>query len=232
MREPAQEEYEDQNILKIELMVLWKLSSPEYNQQEQSMSQRDFGTKLKHIQLHNGIWIWPMSPSKHVQEAVRMYEKYVARHLSKSYRLSKRADNPFESCYFPKLDVSLVLGPEEVSYDQFLIGVMRWMIEIRQTDINSKVSLLSSYSAMARHGHYEAALNVMGYLKLRHNSRLMFDPSHPNKDHINFWDCDWTVFMKVQWKLSHQCTTTKREIGGSLYVCGQQSCWQQTNYKI
>ena len=106
------------------------------------------GTKLKCMQLHNGIWALSMSPSKYVQKAVRIWKEYVAKHMSEECRLPKRADNPFKSGYFPKLDVSLVFGPEEASYYQSLIGVMRWMIEIGQIDISTKVSLFSSYSAM------------------------------------------------------------------------------------
>ena len=83
------------------------------------------GIKLKFMQLHNGIWAWSISPSKHVWEAVRICKEYVARHLSKGYRLPKRADNPFKSDYCPELDVSPILGPDEESYYQFLIGVMR-----------------------------------------------------------------------------------------------------------
>ena len=41
------------------------------------------GTKLKHMQLHNGIWAWSMSPSKYVSEAVRICKEFVAKHLSK-----------------------------------------------------------------------------------------------------------------------------------------------------
>ena len=68
-----------------------------------------------------------MSPSKYVQEA---YKEYAAKHLSKGYRLPNRTDNPFKTGYFPKLDVSLMLGPDEASYYQSLIGVMRSMIRI------------------------------------------------------------------------------------------------------
>ena len=63
------------------------------------------GTKLKHMQLHNGIWTWSMSQSKYAQEAVRICEGYDAKHLSKCYKLPKREDNPFESDYCPELDV-------------------------------------------------------------------------------------------------------------------------------
>ena len=128
-----------------------------------------------------------MSPYKDVQEAVRIGKEYLARHLSKGYRLPKRADNLFESGYSPKLDLPLVLGPYEASYFLSLIGIMGWMIKIGCIDINTEVSLLSSHSAMPRQGHLEAALHIMGHLKLRHDTRFAFNPSYPNIDHSNFW---------------------------------------------
>ena len=78
-------------------------------------------TKLKSMQLHNGIWVWSISPSKYVQEAIRICEEYIVKYLRKSYKLPKRAENPFESGNCPELDVSPVLGPDEVSYCQFLM---------------------------------------------------------------------------------------------------------------
>ena len=87
-------------------------------------------TKLKSMQLHNGIWAWSMSPSKYAQEAVRICKEYFARHLSKGHQLPKMADNPFKSGYCPKLDEYLVLGPDKIFYYQSLIGVIRQMIEI------------------------------------------------------------------------------------------------------
>ena len=99
------------------------------------------GTKLKCMQLHNGIWALSMSPSKYVQEAVRICEEYVARHLSKGYRLPTRADNAFESDYFPKLDMSPVLGPDEASYYKSLIGVMRRMTKLGGININTIMPL-------------------------------------------------------------------------------------------
>ena len=71
-----------------------------------------------------------MSPSKYVQEAVGICKEYIAKHLSKGCKLPKRAENPFESGYCPKLDMSPILGPNEVSYYQSVIGIMRWMIDI------------------------------------------------------------------------------------------------------
>ena len=107
--------------------------------------------------------------------------------------MPKRADTLFKVGNSLKLDVFSVLGPEETSYYQYLIGVMRWMIEIGRIDINTKVFLLSSHSVLPRQGHLKAVLLIMGCLKLRHNSRLA---SYPNINHSNFQDFDWTDFYE------------------------------------
>jgi hypothetical protein len=75
-----------------------------------------------------------------------------------------------------------------------LIGVMRWMVELGRIDIATEVSMLSSYLASPREGHLEAALHIMGYLRLKHNSRLIFDPTYPDIDHTTFPTYDWTEF--------------------------------------
>ena len=92
--------------------------------------------------------------------------------------------------------MSPVLGPDEASYYQSLIGVIRWMIEIGQIDINTKVSLLLSHLVMPRQGHLESVLHIMVYLQFRHNIRFLFDLSYPNIDCNNFWDCDRTDFYE------------------------------------
>ena len=79
--------------------------------------------------LNESIQVCPRS-SKNLEE-------YVAKHLSKGYRLPKRADNPFVMGYCPGLDMALVLGPDEASHSQSLIGVMRWMVEMRCIDTNT-----------------------------------------------------------------------------------------------
>ena len=71
-----------------------------------------------------------MNQSKYVQEATSVYKGYVTKHLSKGCKLPKRADDSFKSGYCTEFDVSLVSRPDEASYYQSLIGVMRWMIEI------------------------------------------------------------------------------------------------------
>ena len=69
------------------------------------------GTKLKCMQLHNDIWALLMSIYMYVQETVRICEEYVAKHLTKGYKLPRRAVNPFKCGHCLELDVFLVLRP-------------------------------------------------------------------------------------------------------------------------
>jgi hypothetical protein len=54
--------------------------------------------------------------------------------------------------------------------------------------------MLSSYLACPHEGHLENALHVMGYLRLKHNSRLIFDPTYPDIDQTAFPSFEWTEF--------------------------------------
>ncbi len=68
------------------------------------------------------------------------------------------------------------------------------MVELGCVDIATKISLLSSHLAYPRVGHLEVALHVMGYLKQKHNTRLVFNPTYPTIDMDSFLKYDWTEF--------------------------------------
>jgi hypothetical protein len=68
------------------------------------------------------------------------------------------------------------------------------MVELGHIDIATKVSMVPSYLACPRKGHLENALNVMGYLQLKHNSRLIFDLTYPDIDQTAFPSFEWTEF--------------------------------------
>jgi hypothetical protein len=55
-----------------------------------------------------------------------------------------------------------------------------WMVELGRVDIATEISLLSSHLAYPREGHLDAAPHVMGYLKQKHNSQLIFYPTYPD----------------------------------------------------
>ena len=59
-------------------------------------------------------------------------------------------------------------------------------------DIANEASQLSSYLAMPRRGNVLRALHVMSHLKVKHDSRLVLDPSYPEIDVSEFeMNRDW-----------------------------------------
>ena len=102
----------------------------------------------------------------------------------------------------PELDVSLALGPDVASYYQPLRRVMRWVIEIGWILIPRYPYF--HHTAMPRQWHLlEAALHLMGYLKLRYNCSLLFDHSYPDIDHSNFLGCNLTDFSRCSESFFH-----------------------------
>jgi hypothetical protein len=96
--------------------------------------------------------------------------------------------------YCPKTDISNPLNPKCLPFYQQLIGVMWWMVELGLVDIATETSLLSSNLAYPCVGHLEVALHVMCYLKQKHNTQLVFDPTYPTIDMDSFPQYNWTDF--------------------------------------
>jgi hypothetical protein len=47
---------------------------------------------------------------------------------------------------------------------------------------------------MPREGHLEAVFRTFAYLKVKHNSRMVFDPTYPDIKEDDFKKCDWKNF--------------------------------------
>ena len=74
------------------------------------------------------------------------------------------------------------------------IGILRWCVELGRIDIITEVSELASFNAMPRQGHLEAVFHLFAYLKAKHNSTMIFDPTYPPIDEGAFKKVDWKEF--------------------------------------
>jgi hypothetical protein len=68
------------------------------------------------------------------------------------------------------------------------------MCKIGRIDIATEELLLSLHLAYLQEGHLDAALHVMGYLRLKYNSPLIFDPTYPLINDSTFQHHDWEEF--------------------------------------
>jgi hypothetical protein len=155
------------------------------------------GNKVSQVQLENGINAWSFSSSQYVQSAVKNVEEYLHRG-GKSF--PKRVKSPWTSNYRPETDTSPELSPLQAAYYQSLIGVLRWITELGRADITMETSAMASMMAMPRQGHLEQLFHMFAYLKLKHNSSMVFDPTEPDIDESQFPRENWSssVYGEVQ----------------------------------
>jgi hypothetical protein len=66
--------------------------------------------------------------------------------------------------------------------------------ELRRVDIITEVSKLASYMAMPHEGHMGAIFHLYGYLKKRHISWVVLDPTYPDIDMSKFQEHDWKQY--------------------------------------
>ena len=148
------------------------------------------GGKMRQVVLENGIKAWSFSSSQYVQEAVSNVHKYLTER-GKKYP-SKAPGAAIKNDYRPEVDQTEELSPTDAAYYQSLIGVLRWIVEIGRVDICVEVSMLSSCLAMPREGHLEQVFHIFAYLKGKHNTEMIFDPSLPEIDESLFPKEDWS----------------------------------------
>ena len=147
------------------------------------------GGKLRKVTLNNGADCWAFSSTQYVQDAVNNVEQYLAR---KGKKLVAKALAPFKSNYRPEIDITEELDEDEASYYHSLIGVLRWIVELGRVDINTEVSMMSSHLALPRVGHLEQVFHMFAYLKKRHNSEMVYDPTDVAIDRSAFPAEDWS----------------------------------------
>ena len=151
------------------------------------------GAKLRAVELNNGVKMWSMSSAKHVKEAVENVKEYLDKHFH-DRKLVKRATAPWPPSYSAELDATPELSPDMASYYQLQVGILHWTVELGRVDIITEVSTLASQMAMPREGHLEAIFHVFAYLNIKHNSRLVLDPTYPVIPQNTFQMHEWTNF--------------------------------------
>ena len=166
-----------------------------FKMKKDSMGDPDLylGAKLRNVRLPNGVDSWSLSPSKYVQEAVRRVQEFL-KTKKNGMKLAKSATSPFAREYYPELDLSKELDRDDASFYHSQIGVLRWMVELGRIDIITETSMLASHIALPREGHLDALLHIFAYLKNKHNSTMVFDPTYPTIDMTEFKECDWKGF--------------------------------------
>ena len=90
-----------------------------------------------------------MSSSKSVQDVVSNVEDYLHTYMH-GHMLPKKVYVPWLTNYCAELDMSLELDSRQANYYQLQIGVLHWIVELGQVDIQTEVSMLASLTRFYR----------------------------------------------------------------------------------
>ena len=122
---------------------------------------------------------WSYSSLQYVQSSVSNVEEFIAKNLSKNWKMPSKAKTPLKSTYQPEVDGTQELEATDTSYYQFIIGVLTWIVKLGHVDICLEVSMMSLHLALPRTGHLDQVFQIFVYLKKYHNTKLVYDPSNP-----------------------------------------------------
>jgi len=126
-----------------------------------------------------------MTPRKYIEKMCTSFEQLFG-HPPKQVVTS-----PIEKNDHPELDTSELLGLDDITTYQSLIGVFLWAVSIDQFDIMTSVMTLSSFWAAPHCGHME---------RVKHSVAICIHTSEPNYSPLPEQDFDWmhTVYGELK----------------------------------
>ena len=76
-----------------------------------------------------------------------------------------------------ELDFTPELQAKGAAYYHFLIGMLRWIVELGRVGICREVSMMSFSLALPCSSHLEQLYYIFLYLKKHHKTNMIFDPT-------------------------------------------------------
>ena len=108
------------------------------------------GGHMQKVTLENGQYAWAFGSLQYCQDAVANVETFLAESGAK---LPSRAETPIQTSYRPEVDILVELKSTEAAYFQYLIRILRWLVELGRIDICLECSMLSSHLVLPQEGH-------------------------------------------------------------------------------
>jgi len=135
-----------------------------------------------------------MTPRKYIEKMCTTFEQLFG-HPPKQVVTS-----PIEKNDHPELDTSELLGLDDITKYQSLIGALQWAVSIGRIDIMTSVMTLSSFRAAPRRGHMERVKRIYGYLAKMKSAAIRIRTSEPDYSALPEQDFDWmhTVYGELQ----------------------------------
>ena len=137
------------------------------------------GGSVRTLQLNNGVKFWAFIFSHCVKAAVNNADEFLATKYDNYWKMPEKAYNTLQTSYHPDIYVSPELGPNEVVYYMYLIGIMRWMVETGWMYICLECSTMSSHADLLQEVHLNQVFHMFVYLQKYHNTEMVYEPIDP-----------------------------------------------------
>jgi len=90
-----------------------------------------------------------------------------------------KSKNPMDPEYYPELDETPFLPPEDISKYRSIVGSLNWILTLGRFDIAYALNTLSRYNMAPKQGHMKALQKILGYLRDKAHGKLVIDPGIP-----------------------------------------------------
>ena len=150
------------------------------------------GGHLQEMKLDTGTKAWDFRYTQYVQYSVKNVEGYLSQ---KGKSFNTKVLDVLPKKYHQEIDISEELGAQEASYFQYLIGIIRRIVELGRVDICTDTIMMSSHLVLPRHGNLERLFHIFSYLNKHQNSEMLFDPTNPYVEMADFQHEDWGIII-------------------------------------
>ena len=125
------------------------------------------GAKVEKLELGYGSVYWLETSREYCHAAIENVDNILE--LDGNWPLkvfgTKSGERPFLGPYRPGIDVMKVLGYDLHYWYLYIIGVIRWAIELGRIDIMKRVSVLPKHQCNQREGQMNSLYRIFWYLK-------------------------------------------------------------------
>jgi hypothetical protein len=128
---------------------------------------------------------WQISAKTYITNTCEKIEKLFEVKL-------KNYGSPMETGDHPEMDQTDLLDPEETTKYQMLVGCAQWAVSLGRYDIQFATNLMARFAHSPRTGHMKRMFRLFGYLKSHAKYRIVFDPTQPNYEGLEFNEYDWS----------------------------------------
>ena len=107
------------------------------------------------------------------------------------HETEKEISSTISSSYFPEPDINPGMDSNNSLTKSPPIGILSWIVELGRVEIMVEPSLMASCMEMLLCGHLERLFRIFSFVRNKHNTEMVLDPSDPEIYQTYFEQEEW-----------------------------------------